>query len=67
MEARLQQSPSLQMTVATFAKDIHAAAAGVRVEDRHLLDAARGAIDRLVGAIDSVVRRGRQPRSRRSD
>jgi hypothetical protein len=56
--AAIQQSPSLQMTVATIAKDIHAAASAVRFEDRRMLDAARAAMDRSVGAIDSVVRRG---------
>lgn len=56
--AAIQQSPSLQMTVATVAKDIHAAAEFVRVEERRMLDASRAAIDRSVGAIDAIVQRG---------
>ena len=56
--AAIQQSPSLQMTVATIARDVQVAADAVRVEDRRMLDAARASIDRSVGAIDAIVRRG---------
>jgi len=56
--AAIQQSPSLQMTVATIAKDVQVAADAVRVEDRRMLEASRTAIDRSVGAIDAIVRRG---------
>jgi hypothetical protein len=56
--AAIQQSPSLQMTVATIAKDIQAAADAVRLDDRRMLDGARAAIDRSVGAINAIVQRG---------
>jgi len=59
--AAIQQSPSLQMTVAAIARDVQVAAEAMRVEDRHMLDAARAVIDRSVGAIDTVVRRGEAP------
>jgi hypothetical protein len=56
--AAIEQSPSLQMTIATIAKDVRTAAEAVRLEDRRMLDTSRAAIDKSVGAINAIVQRG---------
>jgi len=56
--ADIQESPSLRMTAATFAKDLHGAAEAARTEDRRMLEGSRVAIDRSIGAIDAIVQRG---------
>ncbi|AMK17635.1 putative hydroxylase [Sphingobium sp. MI1205] len=49
---RVEPSP------AEMAQQINRAAEAVRVEDRHMLDTARAALDRSAGQIDRVVKRG---------
>lgn len=54
----IEQTPAVSLTPAEMVKQINLAAQAVRVEDRRMLDTARGALDRSAGWIDSVVKRG---------
>jgi hypothetical protein len=56
--AAIEQTPAISLTLVEMVNQINLAAQTVRVEDRRMLDTARGALDRSAGWIDSVVKRG---------
>jgi len=56
--AAIEQTPAVSMTPTEMAKQINLAAQTVRAEDRRMLDITRAALDRSVGQIDGIVKRG---------
>lgn len=57
--ATIEQSRAISLSPVELVKEIGAAAETVRVEDRRMLDAARGALDQSLGRVDGMIKRGR--------
>ncbi|HWW64465.1 MAG TPA: hypothetical protein VNZ43_06875 [Sphingomonadaceae bacterium] len=56
--AAIEQSRAISLSPVELAKEIGIAAETVRIEDRRMLDAARGALDQSLGRIDGIIKRG---------
>jgi hypothetical protein len=56
--ARLEASPAVRLSPANLVQEILKASSDARAEDARRLDAAREALARSVGRIDSIVERG---------
>jgi hypothetical protein len=56
--AAIEQSRAISLSPAELVKEIAAAAETVRIEDRRMLDTARGALDRSLGRVDGMIKRG---------
>lgn len=57
--AAIEQSRAISLSPAELVKEIAKAAETARIEDRRMLDTARGAIDQALGRVDGMIRRGR--------
>jgi hypothetical protein len=57
--ATIEKSPAISLSPVELAKEIGVAAETVRIEDRRMLDTARGALDQALGRIDGMIKRGR--------
>ncbi len=57
--AKIEQSRALSLTPGALAKEVDAAAAAVRAEDRKMLAEARDALTRSLGQVDGMIGRGR--------
>lgn len=55
----IEKSRAISLSPIELAKEISAAAETVRIEDRRVLDAARGALDQSLGRVDGMIERGR--------
>lgn len=55
---RVEQSPAVALTPATMAQELLKASAAARAEDRQALQAAQTALQRSVGHVDGIVKRG---------
>jgi Family of unknown function (DUF6118) len=55
---RIEQSPAVTLTPATMAQELVKASAAVRAEDRQALQAAQTALQRSIGHVDGIVKRG---------
>jgi hypothetical protein len=56
--ATIEQSRAISLSPVQLVKEIGTAAETVRIEDRRMLDAARGALDQSLGRVDGMIRRG---------
>ena len=56
--ATIEQSRAISLSPVELVKEIATAAETVRIEDRRMLDAARGALDQSLGRVDGMIRRG---------
>lgn len=56
--AAIEQSRAISLSPVQLVKEIGAAAETVRIEDRRMLDTARGALDQSLGRVDGMIRRG---------
>lgn len=56
--AAIEQSRAISLSPVELAKEISAAGETVRIEDRRMLDAARGALDQSLGKVDGMIKRG---------
>lgn len=55
---RVEQSPAVTLTPATLAQEVLKASANVRAEDRQTLLTAQTALQRSIGHVDGIVKRG---------
>jgi Family of unknown function (DUF6118) len=55
---RIERSPAVKMTPANVAQELIKASAAVRSEDRQALQAAQTALQRSIGHVDGIVKRG---------
>ena len=55
---RVEQSPGVTLTPAILAQELIKASAAVRSEDRQALQAAQTALQRSIGHVDGIVKRG---------
>jgi len=55
--AAIEQSRAISLSPAELVKEIAAAAETVRIEDRRMLDTARGSLDQALGRVDGMIRR----------
>lgn len=58
----IEKSRAISLSPVELAKEISAAAETVRIEDRRVLDAARGALDQSLGRVDGMIKRGQATR-----
>ena len=56
--ATIEQSRALSLSPVELVKEIATAAETVRIEDRRMLDTARGALDQALGRVDGMIKRG---------
>lgn len=56
--AAIEQSRAISLSPAELVKEISTAAETVRIEDRRMLDLARGALDQSLGRVDGMIKRG---------
>jgi hypothetical protein len=56
--AAIEQSRAISLSPVELVKEIGAAAEKVRIEDRRMLDTARGALDHSLGRVDGMIKRG---------
>lgn len=56
--AGIEQSRAISLSPVELVKEIAAAAETVRIEDRRMLDTARGALDQALGRADGMIKRG---------
>lgn len=55
---RVEQSPGVTLTPAILAQELIKASAAVRAEDRQALQTAQTALQRSIGHVDGIVKRG---------
>ncbi len=55
---RVEQSPAVKLTPAELAQEVLKASADVRAEDRQALQAAQTGLQRAIGHVDGIVKRG---------
>ena len=55
---RIERSPAVKLTPAALAQELIKASAAVRSEDRQALQAAQTALQRSIGHVDGIVKRG---------
>jgi len=56
--AAIEQSRAISLSPAELVKEIATAAQTARIEDRRMLDIARGALDQSLGRVDAMIKRG---------
>lgn len=54
----IEQSRAISLSPIELVKEIGTASETARIEDRRMLDAARGALDQSLGRIDGMIKRG---------
>lgn len=54
----IEQSRAISLSPVELVKEITKAAENARIEDRRMLDTARGALDQSLGRVDGMVKRG---------
>lgn len=54
----IEQSRAISLSPVELAKEIGKAAETARIEDRRMLNAARGALDQSLGQVDCMIKRG---------
>lgn len=54
----IERSRAISLSPVELVKEIGAAAETVRIEDRRMLETARGALDQSLGRVDGMIKRG---------